>query len=311
MTFSLLRLGGLLAVFAWFPLGAAPVIGTSPRLQTIVDGAVRVTLAEFRARSLKAEQLAVTLVDLRDPTRPVQASARGDVPIYPASVIKLFYLAAVHRWLEDGRLADTPELRRAMRDMIVDSSNDATHYVIDLLTGTTSGPELSDAEIVAWFDKREAVSRYFAGLGYTNVIANKKPWGDGPYGRESQAIRMFEPKRNMLSTEATARLLVEIANGRFVTAARSAQMLELLARDPATKVAEPDDQAKFTGLALPPGTKLWSKAGWTSKTRHDAVLVELAGGARYVLVTYTTDHASERGIIRSVAKSVFTDLGVR
>jgi beta-lactamase class A len=115
----------------------------------------------------------------------------------------------------------------------------------------------------------------------------------------------------MLSTEATARLFVEIANGRCVTAARSAQMLELLARDPATKVADPDDQAKFTGPALPPGAKLWSKAGWTSKTRHDAVLVELAGGARYVLVTYTTEHSSEPEIIRSVAKSVFASLSAR
>jgi beta-lactamase class A len=311
MMISLLRSGGLLAVLALLPLGAAPVIGTSPRLQTIVDGAVRATLAEFTARSLKAEHLAVTLVDLRDPVRPVQASVRGDLQIYPASVIKLFYLAAAHRWMEDGRLADTPELRRAMRDMIVDSSNDATHYVIDLLTGTTSGPELSDAEIAGWFDKREAVSRYFSGLGYTNVIANKKPWGDGPYGRESQAIRLFQPKRNMLSTEATARLLVEIATGNCVTGARSAQMLELLVRDPATKVADPDDQAKFTGPAVPPGAKLWSKAGWTSKTRHDGVLVELPDGGRYVLVTFTTDHASEREIIRSVARSVFAALGAR
>ena len=303
MNSSLFRSTWLLVCLCFAPLASA-----SPGLQGVVDEAVRVTLAEFSSRSLKADQLAVTLVDLRDPARPVQASARGDVPIYPASVIKLFYLAAAHRWMEDGRLADTPELRRAMRDMIVDSSNDATHYVIDLLTVTTSGPELSDAEIAGWFDKREAVSRYFAGLGYTNVIANKKPWGDGPYGRESQAIRLFEPKRNMLSTEATARLFVAIATGRCVTAARSAQMLELLARDPATKVADPDDQAKFTGPALPPGAKFWSKAGWTSKTRHDAVLVELAGGARYVLVTYTTDHANEREIIRAVAKSVFASL---
>jgi beta-lactamase class A len=88
-------------------------------------------------------------------------------------------------------------------------------------------------------------------------------------------------------------------------------MLELLVRDPATKVADPDDQAKFTGPAVPPGAKLWSKAGWTSKTRHDGVLVELPDGGRYVLVTFTTDHASEREIIRSVARSVFAALGAR
>ena len=64
------------------------------------------------------------------------------MPIYPASVIKLFYLAAAHRWMEDNRLRDTPELRRAMRDMIVESYNEATHYVVDLLTDTTSDHHL-------------------------------------------------------------------------------------------------------------------------------------------------------------------------
>ncbi|HXT39341.1 MAG TPA: serine hydrolase, partial [Candidatus Angelobacter sp.] len=114
----------------------------APRLQALVDTAVQQTLARFADKQLKPDQLAVTLVDLRDPQHPVRASYRGDAQIYPASVVKLFYLVAVHRWLEDGKLQDTAELRRALRDMIVLSYNEATHYVVDLLTGTTSGPEL-------------------------------------------------------------------------------------------------------------------------------------------------------------------------
>ena len=42
--------------------------------------------------------------DLRNRQHPVRASYRGDAQIYHASVVKLFYLAAVHRWLEDGQL---------------------------------------------------------------------------------------------------------------------------------------------------------------------------------------------------------------
>ncbi|MBC7366831.1 MAG: serine hydrolase [Undibacterium sp.] len=287
---------------------AAAVIPASSALQAIVDRAAQTALTEFVERKLQPHQLAITLVDLRDPNQPQRASFRGDQPIYPASVIKLFYLAATHRWLEDAKLTDTPELRRALRDMIVDSSDDATHYVIDLLTGTTSGPELSGAELAVWFEKRSVVTRYFAQLGYTGVNASKKPWGDGPYGRESQAIKLLEPKRNMLTTDATARLWVEIATGRCVTAARSAEMLQLLARDPASTDADPDNQAKFTGPALPAGAKLWSKAGWTSQTRHDAALIELPGGARFVLVVFTTDHASERTLIQSVARVVVSGM---
>jgi beta-lactamase class A len=297
-----LSLAALLAAHAH---AAEPLaFASSPSLQQLADRAAQVTLDKFRDHKLLPEQLAITLVDLRPSPPYPRASIRGNVPIYPASVVKLFYLAAVHRWLEDGKLADTPELRRAMKDMIVDSSNDATSYLVDLLTGTTSGPELPEAELKSWFERRNAVNRYFAALGYAGINVNKKPWGDGPYGRETQASKVFEQKRNMLTTDATARLLTEIATGRCITPARSAEMLSLLSRDPAAESTDPDNQAKFTGPSLPPGAKLWSKAGWTSQTRHDAALVELPNGARFVLVTFTTDHAQEHAIIRTVAQAV-------
>ncbi len=286
-----------------------PAATNGTALARLVDQAAHRALDEFQSEKLTAAQFAVTLVDLRDGQHPAQASFLGDVPIYPASVIKLFYLAAAHRWLEDGRLRDTPELQRALHDMIVDSSNDATAYVVDVLTGTTSGPELPDNEIKVWFEQRNAVNRYFASLGYTGINANKKPWGDGPYGRETQAIKLFEPKRNMLTTDATARLLTEIATGQCVSAAHSAEMMALLSRDPATIDSDPDNQAKFTGPALPRGAKLWSKAGWTSTARHDAAYVELPGGAKFVLVVFTTDHANQREIIRSIAKTIVEGIG--
>lgn len=257
---------------------------------------------------LQPRQIAVTLVDLRDPARPARGSHRGDNQIYPASVIKLFYLAAAHRWMEDGKLTDTPELRRALSDMIVHSYNEATHYVIDLLTGTTSGPELPEAELKTWFDQRNAVTRHFTGLGYRNVIAHKKPWCEGPYGRESQAIKAFEPKRNFLSTDDTARLITEIVTGNCVSAPRSGEMMALLKRDPFSKDKDADSQSKFTGSALPQGAKLWSKAGWTSQTRHDCAYVELVDGRKFVLVTFTESHANERGILHAVARKVVEEL---
>lgn len=300
---------GMNKPWRWFFAAIAWICAArAAELQPLVDRAAQATLERFAGQGLKTEQLAITVVDLSDPAQPRRASVRGEVEIYPASVIKLFYLAAAHRWLEDGKLSDTPELRRAIKDMIVDSSNDATHYVIDLLSGTTSGPELPEAELKAWFEKRAAVTRYFAGLGYVGVNASKKPWGDGPYGRESQAIRAYTPKRNMLTTDATARLWTEIVTGRCITPARSAEMMGLLARDPATTSADPDDQAKFIGPALPKGAKLWSKAGWTSQTRHDSAYVELPGGAKFVVVIFTTEHAGEREILRSVAGVVAAGL---
>lgn len=275
------------------------------QLQALVDDAVRQTLAKFAAQQLKPDQIAVTLVDLRDRQRTIGASYRGDAQIYPASVVKLFYLVATHRWLEDGRLQDTDELRRAMHDMIVDSYNEATHYILDLLTDTTSGPELVSEELKVWAEKRNAVNRYFTSLGYTNINASKKPWCEGPYGRETQAIKAFKPTRNMLTTDATARLMTEIVTGQAVSAKRGGEMMELLKRDPFRKAADPDDQAHgFSGSALPAGAKLWSKAGWTSQVRHDAAYIELTNGAKFVMVIFTTDHANEREIIPALGRVI-------
>jgi hypothetical protein len=93
---------------------------------------------------------------------------------------------------------------------------------------------------------------------------NKKPWGDGPYGRETQAIKLFNPKRNWLTTDATARLLTEIVTRKSISAKRSDEMMELLKRDPFSKSGSSEDQSRgFTGKIAIPGMKLWSKAGWT------------------------------------------------
>ena len=288
-------------------------IAHSPSLQAVVDRAVEGALEKFAGAKLTTNQIAVTLVDLRDPDKPVQASYRGGDQIYPASVIKLFYLVAVHRWMEDGKLSDTPELRRAMRDMIVDSLNEATGYLVDCLTGTTSGPELAPKEMEEWYYKRNAVNRYFTSLGYTNINVNRKPWCEGPYGRETQSIQLTKPNhRNWLTTDATARLLTEIVTGQAVSSKRCAEMMELLKRDPAPDSGNKNDQAHaYTAMALPPDAKLWSKAGWTAECRHDAAYVEMPSGAKFILVTFTMDHANERDIIPAVAKTVLEEFTAR
>jgi beta-lactamase class A len=275
-------------------------------LQALVDESARVTLSKFADKKLTESQLSITLIDLRNPQKPVTASYRGNERIYPASVVKLFYFAAVHRWLEDKKIQETDELKRAVRDMIVDSGNEATQYVLDVLTQTTSGYELPAKEMEAWQYKRNAVNRYFTSLDYTNININQKTFCEDAYGRDKVSRGPKGENRNKLTTDATARLLAEIVTGRSVTPARSAQMMELLKRDYAGITKDQDDQGHgFTGIALKDtGAKLWSKAGWTSTTRHDAAYIELPNGAKFVLVVFTEHHANEREIIPAVARVV-------
>ena len=74
--------------------------------------------------------------------------------IYPASVVKLIYAVAVEDWLQKDLLLANAELERAMKDMITNSSNDATSLVLDLLSGTTSGPALFGERWQAWKKQR-------------------------------------------------------------------------------------------------------------------------------------------------------------
>ena len=287
------------------PAQARAAFSRSERLDRLVTDTARAAVAKFGQGGLGENKLALTVIDLNDREQPRLASYRGQEMIYPASVVKLFYLAFAHQQLEAGVVKQSADLDRALRDMIVESSNDATHAVVDVVTGTTAGPELDEAALREWIDKRNAMNRYFASLGYEKINVNQKTWCEGPYGRERQGLGPNFENRNKLTTEATARLMYEIARRGAVSRPRSRQMLDLLRRNPFEKG---DEQATdFTGKALPPGSELYSKAGWTSTTRHDVAYVRLPNGAEYVLAVFTVDNARNTEILPFVSKTIAED----
>jgi beta-lactamase class A len=276
---------------------AVPAFAQS--LDTFVQEAAAKTIAKF-APALKPDQLALSVIDLKDGST---AAYRGDVPIYPASVVKLFYLVYAEAQMESGALIDSPEFERALHDMIVDSSNDATGLVLDTITDTTGGPELPPEAFAVWMEKRNAVNRYFQSLGYTGINVNQKAFAEGPYGRERQARGPNFENNNRLTTNATARLLRSIVEHKAVTPGRCDEMLQLLHRDFTGPAKNPDDQGhSFSSKSLPPGSQYYSKAGWTSTTRHDATYVVLPNGAKYIAVIFTVDNAKNPAIIPFVSK---------
>ncbi|MDX2231628.1 MAG: serine hydrolase [Leptolyngbyaceae cyanobacterium bins.349] len=239
-------------------------------------------------------------------------SYRGVERIYPASVVKLFYLVAMQDWLERGMVQPSQELDRALRDMIVDSSNDATGLVVDTLSGTTSGPELSPAPFETWKQQRFIVNRYFESFGWPElktINVCQKTWGDGPYGRERVFYGEHMENRNLLTTNATARLLHSIIGGVAVSLPRSQAMMSLLRRSlhPDDLLADPENQVTgFLGAGLPLDAQLWSKAGLMSRVRHDAAYIELPNCPPYLLVVFTegTDHAKNESILPFISLQV-------
>lgn len=300
------------------------------QLRNLGDRILQATWAEFP--QLNQNSLALTWIVYDSPV-PVNTggalspnafwnyqvrgfSYRGDERIYPASVVKLFYLVAIHEWLENGMVQTSGELERAMRDMIVDSSNDATSLVVDVLTGTTSGPELPLGPFETWKSQRNIVNSYFQSLGWEEVEkinVNQKTWCEGPYGRERMYLGEMMQNRNMLTTNATARLLHSIIGGVAVSSERSQAMMALLQRnlkELATDVEE-NQVTGFLGAGLSENAQLWSKAGWTSQVRNDAAYIEIPGKQPYLLVVFVEGrtHSQNQQLLPFISQQIAREVG--
>src|SRR5687768_7775392 len=299
------------------PVNYSPInMGASPELQSILSRSVSEVIGSYPDGKFKPDEIAATLIDVRDPKNIRWANVNGDRKLYPASVVKMFYMAALQQQLQDNKVKLTKELERGQRDMIVDSSNEATQYILDVLTETSSGAELPQKEFDIWQFKRNRVNRYFSAMGYSGINVNQKTFCEDAYGIEQQSRAYKGQNRNMLTTNATARLMAEIVLGRMVTPERSRQLMELMKRDPFKETKDTDDQSTgFTGKALierkMTDAKLWSKAGWTSRSRHDAAYIETPDGMKIVIVIFTENHANERDVIPTIAGKVIDGMRKR
>ncbi|MEM6613364.1 MAG: serine hydrolase [Cyanobacteria bacterium P01_C01_bin.72] len=244
-------------------------------------------------------------------------SYRGVERIYPASIVKLFYLVAIQEWLQGGMVAESLELNRAIRDAIVESSNDATSLLVDVLTGTTSGPELPANPFETWQKQRNIVNRYFQSLGWSeleSINVNQKTWCDGAYGRERAFLGELMENRNMLTTDAVARLLHSIIGGVAVSAERSQNMMQLLKRSlEPSEFIDCDGENQITGFigeSLPPNARLWSKAGWMSRVRHDAAYIEITGVSPYLLTIFTEgkENAQNKSILPFISQMIVASM---
>jgi hypothetical protein len=300
---------------------------TDRNLQHICDRTLNQASEKF---GIELNQLALTLLvydrasiidTATDPatfwSRKVRGySHRGAELVYPASIVKLFYLVALQEWLDKNMLPSSAELERSRRDMIVDSSNDATSLIVDALTGTTSGMEIPKEPFNTWKLQRQIVNRYFNRLevpDYRYINVCQKTWSDGPYGRERAYYGDNMENRNLLTTNATAHLLHSIISGMAVydptnpAKNHGEVMRQLLQRSlkPEDLDADPENQVTgFLGAALPPDAVLWSKAGLTSKVRHDAIYVEIPKKSAFTLVVFTEDYAKNIEILPFICSNL-------
>jgi len=233
-------------------------------------------------------------------------------PVYPASVVKLIYAVAVEAWLQKGLLLETAELRRAVNDMLAVSSNDATGLVVDLLTGSSSGPDLQSEAWVNWQRQRQLVNEWLSEFGWSEferVNCCQKTWSDGPYGREKRFYGENNANRNALTTASVARLLEAVMTDALLSPPACHRLRSALARslDPEERRDDPENQVDgFLGEGLPQNSKLWSKAGWMSQARHDAAWWCDPEGTPQLLVVFSlgAERANDNALLPGLAREL-------
>ena len=232
-------------------------------------------------------------------------SHRGDMPIYPCSLVKSFHLVHALAALEQGRAEPHGEMDRALRDMIRYSSNTATNYVIDCITGTTGDTLLHGAEYLDWVSKRERLNRFFWTLGWPEwegANISQKLMDDTRYGREAQYAGADGANLNALPALAPARLLWELFHGDLpLSSPMKSRAQGILQRDPngaeAANVAY--QTAEYLSGGLPQGVEVWSKAGhnlWTGEPKtswfkHDMARFAALGRRPLLVVLMTQGRA--------------------
>ncbi len=213
---------------------------------------------------------------------------------YPASVVKIVYALATQIWIKEGLIIDSEELKRALYEMIANSNNDATSYILDLLTGTTSGPSLNEERYKAWEIQRNLINNWLGKLQWPEIKnwnCSQKTWNEGPFGREKDFYGPNNENRNRMTTDGTARFFESLMTNQMLSIVESDNLKEVFNRslDLFIRKQNPENQVDgFLGEGIPLASKIWSKAGLMSEVRHDVAWWEAPNKKPMLVVVFTT-----------------------
>lgn len=273
-----------------YNLRQAPQFTSSPQLQTVVDQLVNLATA----KQLPTEDLSITLIDVKSGET---AAYQQHVPRYPASVVKMFWMVALYGQLEVGNLSGQ-QIEQDLYKMTRHSDNNAASQLVDQITGTKSGDNLSSEELSNWIYQRQQVNRFFAQADYFGIDISHKTYPvshlkhSEPTGRDKQ-MRLTGGKgefRNQINTQQASRLMYEIVTQQAISPGASQQMSQWLKRN--LQAEDPDYGGfnpirGFFGQSLPPDTILLSKAGSTSDGRHEVAYIASPDGTKaYILAVF-------------------------
>jgi len=267
-------------------------------------------------KEFSREDIAITWINYKSENKRVfkgfGTGINNKKMVYPASIVKLVYGLAAYCWIKKGRLLLSDELIDAVRKMLSFSSNNATSFLIDLLTGTTSGPCIEGELWENWKYQRSIINDWLHDLNWEELVGInccQKTWDDGPFGREKEFYGYDNKNRNAMNSDSAARVLEEIMihidyqenNLNLRSFLKRNLNKVVLKNDPLNQVDG------FLGEGLPESINLWSKAGLTSEVRHDSAWWINNQSLQTLLVVFCNGekYSKDSSLLPFIAKEVY------
>ena len=232
--------------------------------------------------------------------------------IYPASIVKLVYALAIYYWIENKIILRDLQVDEATQAMLMNSSNDATSFIVDLLTGTTSGPSLEKEIFNRWKYQRAIINDWLKTLNWDEIQdfnCCQKTWEDRPYGREKDFYSTSNKNRNSMTTDGTARIMEEIMQNISFNK-ENINLRNYLFRELSeeSQHKDPNNQINgFLGGGLPEKIPFWSKAGLMSEVRNDVAWWINRNKSKTLLVVFTegTEFAKDNYFLPEFSKAIY------
>lgn len=271
---------------------------------------------------LPVAEMSVVLIDLN---QGAIAYYQPEIPQYPASVAKLFWMVALYGQFQQGLLNEA-DFQAQLKQMVQRSDNNATSSIIDAITRTKFQAKGSPEGYQAWYLQRQQLNQFFTLAGYQNLNVTQKTYPipdikiEEPTGFDRQMrhdpTAPDQPIRNQMSAWHAARMMYEIATQQAIAPEASQKMLQLLRRDLTTNWQTPTNYFNpvqdFFGAGLPPETILYSKAGWTTQGRHEVAYIASPDGKQQYILSIFADHkdyAENRTFFPTVASFIHKRIG--
>ena len=252
-------------------LAAAPAAGESfPPLayshDTRLQRELEIRIDDLSLTELVRERrLAVTLVDVTDPKRPLLAEINGDLMLYAASLPKIAILLGAFQRLADDAATVDPEMQNRLTRMIRHSSNSDASAVLEFV-GESYLAALLTSDRYAFYKSENG--GLWVGKAYgKNPAFRRDPLFGISHGATSNEVARFY---YMLDTE------------RLVSPESCALMKEILSK--------PAIPHKFVaGMnKVDSEARIYRKSGTWKSYHSDSALIERRG-RRYIAVALAND----------------------